>query len=182
MLYLANIEAPIAPRNSAAVINIWLPLYVVRCGCQICTFRQISLASQWNSQMAWAGYSFSTLASIFKAFCSKWKNGIHTWFKTRASRGNYCFILQYSNTIIAAGFYLMMTYRAIVFIFQDQGCNGWMSIGALIYGFAMLLHVHSWSLQPLKDTLKKAKESTEADPSLSGRRRSPHSLALQKFN
>ena len=76
----------------------------------------------------------------------------------------------------------MMIYRVIAFIFQDQGYNGWMSIRTLIYGFAMLLQVHAWSLQPFRETQMKAIESTEADPSLSGRRRSPHSLALQKFN
>ena len=129
-----------------------------------------------------AGYSFSILASIFKTFRLKWKNSIHTWFNTGASRRNDCFILQYSNTIIVTGFYLMMIYRVIAFIFQYQGYNGWMSIGALIYGFAMLLQVHAWSLQPFRETQMKAIESTEADPSLSGRRRSPHSLAFLKFN
>lgn len=144
-LYLLNVQAPMAPADPRQMLYIWLPLYIVKAGCQVLAFPNVSLAAQWNSQMAWAGYSLSTLSSVQKALCS----GGGSWFNTGATKKNR-FLLQYGNTVIALVLYLMIIYRAIAFVAIDKTCSAWTSVGALLYGLVMITHVREWALMPFR--------------------------------
>lgn len=144
VLYLYNAEAPMAPQNPTEVLQYWLPLYIVKASCQVFAFPAVSLATQWNSQMAWAGYSFSTLASIRKGLFSG-----GGWFNTGAAKKDR-FWLQYGNTAAAIAIYIMMLYRAMAFVAFDKTCTAWTTAGALLYGLVMLAHVRDWAMEPFR--------------------------------
>lgn len=149
ILYLATTEAPISAEDPRAILIYWLPLYGVKYSCQLLAFSSVSLAAHWTSQMAWAGYSLSTLASIFQGFWNRLFKLRGVWFNTGA-RAHDVFYLQYGNTMIAMLIYFMIVYRGFAFIFIDKTCDPWVSIGSILYGFVLLFHVQGWAAEPIK--------------------------------
>jgi len=147
LLYLSNVQAPMAPSNPFSVLFVWLPLYVLKVWTQTLAFRNCSLESQVHAQKAWAGYSLSTLVSIIRAF-----QGVG-WFNTGSSKKNdYRFWLQYGNLVIFFVIIATMTARVVVFISgSNSTClSPWMTIGALFYGAMMIYFVKDWALEPVR--------------------------------
>lgn len=163
LLYLLNIQAPMAPENPMEVLMVWLPLYCVKVATQLLAFPHVSLKVELNAQRAWAGYSLSTLASIkdaVKCFNCGTSNG---WFNT-GSGSKDRFWFQYGNLIFTFAIIVGMAYRIVAFAVMDKTCKAWMTFGALVYGIVLLMHVKDWAFEPLKwmvyqHSMKEAKEA-----------------------
>eukprot|EP00961_Rhodomonas_salina_P100125 1346635-Rhodomonas_salina.1 len=142
------------------LLTFWIPLYTIKAICQTLAFRDVKIACQWNSQMAWGGYSLSTLVSIGQALGLNFSAGVSEWFNTGAGSGDR-FLLQYGNTAMGLILYLLLLYRAFAFVFFDKACRAWESIGACMYGFVLLLHLKDWALEPIKAALQQRSKAKE---------------------
>jgi len=145
--YLINAQAPMTPLQPTEVLYVWLPLYIVRVFCQLSAFPMVALNVQLNAQKAWAGYSISTISSIFKAVIHSFSSRGSSWFNT-GSGNKERYWLQYGNTLLFAVILFCCAYRVVAFTVLEGACEAWMTMGALIYGLTMSWLLKDWALEP----------------------------------
>lgn len=137
--YLFTGEAPIDPRSFADLASAFVLYYVIRYISFFAAFTDVSYIDILRSQETWFSYNICHVIGMWDAFMGQKMS----WVANTGQRSRRSW-MEWVNITVVAIMIIGLVARVILFLYKDGGCRPWESIGAILFG--AYITVHMWPM------------------------------------
>lgn len=143
MWYLGSGEAPIAPKSFSSLASAFVTYYAVRYVAFYAAFYDVASIDVLRSQETWFSYSICHTLGMYQGFN---QNSKLSWVANTGQRARRNW-MEWANISIVAVLVVGILFRLIYFLTKGAGCEPWQSVGAILFGTYIL--VHMWPMASL---------------------------------
>lgn len=140
LYYMFSGEAPIAPRSLASLASAFVVYYVVRYIAFYSAFYDVASVDILRSQETWFSYNICHALGMYQAFNISAKMGWVANTGQRARRNWMEWVNIFLVLLVGTG----IVFRFVAFLTLDGGCEPWQSLGSILFG--VYIFVHMWPM------------------------------------
>lgn len=146
--YLFTSEAPIRPESLESLAGAFIVYYAIRYVAFFAAFTDVAYVDILRSQETWFSYNICHVIGMWDAFMGQKMSWVAN--TGQRSRRNW---MEWVNMSIVGLMVVGIIARFALFLTADGGCSPWVSVGALCFGFYILIHMWPMAAISLNERL-----------------------------
>lgn len=157
--YLFSRQAPIDPDSFVDLASAFVLYYVIRYVAFFSAFADVSNIDILRSQETWFSYNVCHVVGMWDALMGQKMS----WVANTGQRSRRSW-MEWVNVVLVALMLVGIITRIVLFLFKDEGCVPEESVGALMFGIYILIHMWPMAAISLSERLHGFKEDEIAKP------------------